>query len=51
MISLATHSYKDKRIGLNCTNVSTWQLTKSIFDSMGAETFVIHTEPVGLNIN
>lgn len=51
LISLATHSYKDKRIGLDCANGSTWQLAKSIFDALGAETFVINNEPDGLNIN
>lgn len=51
LISLATHSYKDKKIGLDCANGSTWQLAKSIFDALGAETFVINNTPDGLNIN
>ena len=51
LISLATHSYKDKKIALDCANGSTWQLAKSIFDALGAETFVINNMPDGLNIN
>lgn len=51
LISLATHSYKDKKIALDCANGSTWQLAKSIFDALGAETFVINNTPDGLNIN
>lgn len=51
LISLATHSYKGMRIGLDCANGSTWQIAKSIFDALGAETYVIGGFPNGLNIN
>lgn len=51
LISLATRSYKGKKIGLDCANGSTWQMAKSIFDALGADTYVIGNEPDGLNIN
>lgn len=51
LISLATHSYKGLRIGLDCANGSTWMMAKNIFDTLGAETVVIGNEPNGLNIN
>ena len=51
IISLATHSYKGMRIGLDSANGSTWQIAKSVFDALGAETFVIGNEPDGTNIN
>ena len=51
LISLATHSYRDKRIGLDTANGSTWMIAKSIFDALGAETHVIHNVPDGTNIN
>ena len=51
LISLATQSYKGKRIGLDCSNGSTWQIAKSVFDALGAETLVIHNTPNGLNVN
>ena len=51
LISLATHSYKGKRIGLDCANGSTWMLAKSVFDALGADTYVIGNTPNGLNIN
>ncbi len=51
LISLATHSYKGMRIGLDCANGSTWQIAKSVFDTLGAETYVIGNSPNGLNIN
>ncbi len=51
IISLAANSYKDLRIGLDCSNGSTWMIAKSIFDALGAHTYVIHNEPDGYNIN
>lgn len=51
LISLATRSYKDYRIGLDCANGSTWQMAKSVFDALGADTYVIANHPDGLNIN
>lgn len=51
ILSLAKHSYKGMRIGIDSANGSTWMLAKSIFDTLGAQTFVIGNEPDGLNIN
>ena len=51
LISLATRSYKGFRIGLDCANGSTWQMAKSVFDALGADTYVISNRPDGLNIN
>lgn len=51
IISLACHSYKNFKIGLDCSNGSTWMLAKNIFDTLGAETYVINNQPTGYNIN
>lgn len=51
LISLATHSYKGMRVGLDCANGSTWSIAKSVFDALGAESFVIGNAPSGTNIN
>ena len=51
LISLATRSYKGFKIGLDCANGSTWQMAKSVFDALGADTYVIGNHPDGLNIN
>ncbi|MBR1457726.1 MAG: phosphoglucosamine mutase [Oscillospiraceae bacterium] len=51
LISLATRSYKGRRIGLDCANGSTWMMAKSVFDALGADTYVISNRPDGLNIN
>ena len=51
LISLALNSYKGKRVGLDCSNGSAWMLAKSVFDALGAHTYVINNEPNGTNIN
>ncbi|MBQ4630492.1 MAG: phosphoglucosamine mutase [Clostridia bacterium] len=51
IISLAKHSYKNIKIGLDASNGSTWMLAKNIFDTLGADTYVIGNTPDGLNIN
>ena len=51
LISLATHSYKHMRVGLDSANGSTWQMAKSVFDALGADTYVVGNTPDGLNIN
>ena len=51
LISLATHSYKDKRVGLDCANGSTWQMAKNIFETLGADVMVIGNAPNGMSIN
>ena len=51
MISIATRSFKGKKIGLDCANGSASAIAKSVFDALGAKTFVIHAEPDGTNIN
>lgn len=51
LISLATRSYKNMKVGLDCANGSAWMIAKSVFDALGASTYVINNEPDGLNIN
>ncbi len=51
LISLASHSYKHMKIGLDCANGASWMIAKSVFDALGAQTVVIGTEPNGLNVN
>lgn len=51
LISLATRSYKNMKVGLDCSNGSTFNIAKSVFDALGAKTYVIGNEPNGLNIN
>ena len=51
LISLATRSYQDIKVGLDCANGSAWMIAKSVFDALGAKTYVINAEPDGTNIN
>jgi len=51
LMSLAIHSFKGMRVGLDAANGSAWTLAKSVFDALGAKTYVINAEPNGTNIN
>lgn len=51
LISVATRSFKNMRVGLDCANGSASSIAKNVFDALGAETHVISSEPDGLNIN
>ncbi len=51
LISLATRSFKDMRVGLDCSNGSAFAIAKSVYDALGAKTYVINCEPDGTNIN
>ena len=51
LISLATRSFKEVKVGLDCSNGSSSSIAKSVFDALGAKTYVINNEPDGTNIN
>lgn len=51
LISLATRSFKDVKIGLDCSNGSASAIAKSVYDALGADTYVINNAPNGTNIN
>lgn len=51
LISIATRSFKNMRIGLDCANGSASSIAKSVFDALGAKTYVVGSEPNGTNIN
>ena len=51
LISLARHSFKGMKVGLDCAHGSTWAIAKSVFDAQGAKTYVMGDAPDGLNIN
>ena len=51
LISLARHSMKSLRIGLDTANGASWMIAKSVFDALGAQTYVINNDPDGVNIN
>lgn len=51
LISLASHSFKDLKIGLDLANGASWMIARSVFEALGAQTYVIGNEPNGININ
>lgn len=51
LISIASNSYKNLKIGLDCANGASWYIANAVFSALGAQTYVIGNEPDGLNIN
>lgn len=51
LISIATRSFKGKKVALDCSNGSASAIAKNVFDALGAQTLVINNDPNGLNIN
>ena len=51
LISLSKFSFKDVKVGLDVANGAAWSIAKSVFDALGAKTYVINAEPDGFNIN
>ena len=51
LMSLATRSFKNIKVGLDCANGSSYSVAKGVFDALGAQTFAIGMNPDGTNIN
>ncbi len=51
LISLATHSFKGRKVALDCANGSASSVAKAVFDALGADTHVLSNTPNGYNIN
>ena len=51
LISLAMHSFKGRKVALDCANGSASSVAKAVFDALGADTHVLSNSPNGYNIN
>jgi len=51
LISMSKYSFKDVKVGLDVANGAAWQIAKSVFDALGAKTYVMNDSPDGYNIN
>ncbi|MBR3860348.1 MAG: phosphoglucosamine mutase [Oscillospiraceae bacterium] len=51
LTSLATRSFENHKVGLDCANGSAWMIGRAVFDALGAKTYVINDAPDGVNIN
>lgn len=51
LIQTVTKSFKGKKVGLDCANGAASSIVKSVYNALGAETYVINNDPNGFNIN
>jgi len=51
LISLASNSYKDLKIGIDAANGAAWMIASSVFAALGAKLTLIGVEPDGTNVN
>ena len=51
LISLASHSYKHLKIGIDCANGASWSIARAVFGALGAVTYIVGDTPTGININ
>lgn len=51
LTGIASHSFENCRVALDCANGSTWMIGRSVFEALGAKTHVLNNTPNGLNIN
>ena len=51
LISVASNSYKNLKIGIDCANGASWSIANAVFSALGAQTYIIGNEPDGLNVN
>ncbi len=43
--------FEDHKVGLDCSNGSSWMIAPAVFNALGAKTYVINNTPDGANIN
>ncbi len=51
LTNLAANSFGRTKVGLDCANGSSWMIARSVFDALGAKSYVINDDPTGININ
>ena len=51
LASSSSEFFRGYRIGLDCANGASSMIAKTVFDMLGAKTYVINNEPNGRNIN
>ena len=51
LISMSRYSFRDIKVGLDVANGAAWSIARSVFDALGARTYVMNDKPDGYNIN
>ena len=47
LISMSKYSFRNVKVGLDAANGSAWSIARSVFDALGAKTYVINDHPDG----
>ena len=50
-MTIPTRAFNGWKVGLDCANGASSVIAKSVFEALGAKTFVINNQPDGVNIN
>lgn len=51
LTSLAMRSFENHKVAIDCSNGSSWMIAPSVFQALGAKTYVINNTPDGFNVN
>ena len=51
LIGMSKFSFKNVKVCLDVANGAAWQIAKSVFNALGAKTYVMNDAPDGYNIN
>ena len=51
LTTLTSRNFEGCRVGLDCANGSSWMIAPSVFNALGAKSYVINNMPNGTNIN
>ncbi len=51
LLTIPTRPFKNMRVGLDTANGASYLIAKSVFDALGAKTYIINNDPDGFNIN
>ena len=51
LMTVPSKAFNGYRVGLDCANGASSMIAKSVFEALGAKTYVINNQPDGVNIN
>ena len=51
LTSIATRSFENRKVALDCSNGSSWMIGRAVFEALGAKVYTINDQPDGINVN
>ena len=51
LTGIPARSFENTKVALDCSNGASWMIARSVFDALGAKTYVINNTPDGTNVN